>query len=160
MNLFLYPEVPRVNVLRSLSCSQNDPFENSPSNYDFVFQSSLEFPDLGTSFHYCVKLCFSNAQCCQALKRRSRFHSVVTDLSHQSRRALSRDWVASKVAVHEDCGLVNMFLSSKSQRCFGLSHQISRCTFQRDKVEFARLTHSLGQMFRCFSKIQSVLGQV
>ena len=48
---------------------------------------------------------------------------------------------------------LNMFLSSKSQRRFGLSHQISRCTFQRDKVEFVRLAHSLGQMFRCFSKI-------
>ena len=33
---------------------------------------------------------------------------MVTDLSHQSRRALPRDWVASKVAVHEDCDLVNM----------------------------------------------------
>ena len=32
-----------------------------------------------------------------------------TDLSHQSRRALPRDWVASKVAVHEDCDLVNSF---------------------------------------------------
>ena len=58
---------------------------------------------------------------------------MVTYLSHQSRRALPRDWVASKVAVHEDCDLVNMFLSSISQRCFGLSHQIPRCTFQRDK---------------------------
>ena len=58
---------------------------------------------------------------------------MVTDLSHQSRRAIPRDWVASKVAVHEDCDLVNMFLSSISQRCFGLSHQISRCTFQRDR---------------------------
>ena len=85
---------------------------------------------------------------------------MVTDLSHQSRRALPRDWVSSKVAVHEDCNLVNMFLSSISQRCFGLSHQISRCTFQRDKVDFTKLAHSLGQMFRCFSKIQSVLGQV
>ena len=43
---------------------------------------------------------------------------MVTDLRHQSRRALPRDWVASKVAVHEDCDLVNMFLSSISQRCF------------------------------------------
>ena len=87
-----------------------------------------------TSFHHCVKLRFSNAQCCQALKRRSRFHSVVTDLSHQSRRALPRDWVASKVAVHEDCDLVNMFLSSISQRCFVLSHQIPRCTFSGPNV--------------------------
>ena len=34
----------------------------------------------------------------------------------------SRDWIASEVAVHEDCDLVNMFLSSNSQRRFGLSH--------------------------------------
>ena len=66
----------------------------------------------------------------------------------------------SSSRLHEHCDLVNMFLSSISQRCFGLSHQISRCRFQRDKVEFTRLTHSLGQMFRCYSKIQSVLGQV
>ena len=36
---------------------------------------------------------------------------MVPDLSHQSRRALPRDWVASRVAVREDCDLVNMFLS-------------------------------------------------
>ena len=90
--------------------------------------------------------------CCQPLKRRSRFQSVVTNLSHQSRRALPRDCVASKVAVHEDCDLVNMFLSSISQRCFGLSHQISRCTFHRDKVEFTRLTHSLGQNVSLFQQ--------
>ena len=34
---------------------------------------------------------------------------MVSDLSHQSRRALPRDWVASKVAVHEDCDHVNIF---------------------------------------------------
>ena len=113
-----------------------------------------------TSFHHCIKLRFSNAQCCQALKSRSGFHCVVPNLGHQSRRALHRDWVASKVAVHEDCDLVNMFLSSKSQRCFKLSHQISRCTLHWDKAEITRLAHSLGQMFRSFSKIQSVLGQV
>ena len=81
------------------------------------------------------------------------FHSVVTDLSHQSRRVLPRDWVASKVADHEDCDLVNMFLSSIYQRCFGLSQQIPRCTFQRDTVKFTRLPHPLDQMFRCFSQI-------
>ena len=86
--------------------------------------------------------------------------SVVTELSYQSCGALPRDWVASTVAVHEDTDLVNMFLSSKSQDRFGLSHQILRCTFQWNKVEFTRLAHSLGQLFRCFSKIQSVLGQV
>ena len=52
-----------------------------------------------TSFHHCVKLRLSNAHSCQALKSGSRFHSVVTNLSHQSRRTLPRDWVASKVAV-------------------------------------------------------------
>ena len=81
----------------------------------------MEFPDLGTQIswivqldllHHCVKLRFSNAQCCQALKRRSGFHSVVTSLSHQSRRVFPRDWFASKVAVHEDCDLVNTFLSA------------------------------------------------
>ena len=43
--------------------------------------------------------------------------------------------------------LVNMFLSSISQRCFGLSHQTPRCTFQRDKVQFTRLAHSLAKCF-------------
>ena len=38
---------------------------------------------------------------------------MVTNLSHQSRRALPRDWVARKVAVHKNYNLVNMFLSSK-----------------------------------------------
>ena len=63
-------------------------------------------------------------------------------------RALRRDCVPSKVAVHEDCDLVNMFLSSESQRCFGLSHQISRCTFQRDQVEYTRL---LFLQAKCFA---------
>ena len=71
----------------------------------------------------------------------------ISQCGHQSRRALPRDWVASEVAVHEDCDLVNMFLSSKSQRCFGLSHQIPRCTFRRDNVEFTRLAHSLAKCF-------------
>ena len=31
---------------------------------------------------------------------------MITDLNHQSRRALPRDRVASKIAVHEDCDLV------------------------------------------------------
>ena len=58
-----------------------------------------------------------------------------------------------EIAVHQDCDRVNMFLSSKSQRCFGLSHQISRCTFQRDKVEFTRFTQSLDQVLRGFCKV-------
>ena len=64
-----------------------------------------------------------------------------------------------KVAVHKDCDVVNMFLSSTSQRRVGLPHQISRCTFQRDRVEFTRLAHSLGQVFRCFSRTQPVLAK-
>ena len=74
---------------------------------------------------------------------------MVTHLSHQSRGALPRDWVASKVSVDEDCDLVNMFLSPKSQRCFGLSHQIPRCTFQRNKVEFTR--RALILWVKCFA---------
>ena len=73
---------------------------------------------------------------------------------------LEMHWTSTQVAVHEDCDLVNMFLSSKSHRRFGFPNQIPRCTFQRNEVKFMRLAHSLGQMFRCFSKIQSVLGQV
>ena len=169
LDSFLYPEVPRVNVFRSLSCPQSirqrirrrtvTSYSNLRWNSQILVHRSriIQFDLLSplrktsASFH---------AQCCQALKRRSRFHSVVTSLSHQSRRALPGDCVSSKAAVREDCDLVNIFLSSISQRCFGLSHQISRCTFQLDKVEFTKFTHSLGQMFCCFSKIQSVLGQV
>ena len=50
-----------------------------------------------------------------------------------------------------------MFLSSISQRCFGLSHQISRCTFQRDKVEFTRLAHLLAK-FSLFQQDPICLG--
>ena len=74
------------------------------------------------SFYHCEELRFSHAQRCQALKCRSRFHCVIPNLSHQSRSIFSRDCFASEIA-HEDCGLVNVFLSSKSQRRFGLSHQ-------------------------------------
>ena len=84
-----------------------------------------------------MKLRFSNAQGCQALKRRSRFHSVITDLGHQSRRALPRDWVASKVAVHEDCGLVNFDISALLWTFppdIGLHGSTGQC----------RLAHSLG----------------
>ena len=90
-----------------------------------------------TSFHHCAELRFPNAQGCQALKCGPRFHDVITSLSHQSRRTLPRDWVAS-VAVHEDSDLVSMILSSKSQRRFGFHNEISRCAFQWDKVEFTK----------------------
>ena len=143
MDSFLYPEVPRVNVLRSLSCSQSIRQRSRRRTFTLYFDlhrnsQILVHRSQGrsnlTSFHHCVKLRFSDAQCCQALSSWSRFHIVATSLSHQSRRVLPRDWVASKVAVHEDCNLVNMFLSSKSRRCIGLSHLRSRCTFQRDEV--------------------------
>ena len=51
-----------------------------------------------------------------------------------------------------------LFLFSKSQRCFGLSNQISRCTFQWGKVEFTRLAHSLGQMYLLFQQDPICLG--
>ena len=148
-------------MLRSLSCSQSirqrirhrtvAVYFNLQWDSQILVHRSQGQSNL-TSFHHCVKLRFSNTQCCQALERRSRLHSVVTNLRYQSRCAFSRDWVASKVAVHEDCDFVHMFLSSKSQRCLGLSHQIPCLTFQWDKIEFASLARSLGQMFRCFSK--------
>ena len=56
--------------------------------------------------------------------------------------------------------LSTCFCLRKSQRCFGLSHQIPRRTFQRDEIEFTKLAHSPGQTFRCFRKIYSVLGQI
>ena len=104
-------------MFRSLFCSQSirQRIRRRTVTLYFNFQLNSQIlvhrsqPDL-TSFHCCAKLRLSNAQCCQALKRRSRFHSVVTDLSHHSRRVLPRDWVASRVAVHEDCGLVSMLL--------------------------------------------------
>ena len=69
-----------------------------------------------------------------------------------------RDLVTRKVAVHEDYDLVNMFLSSESQRCFGLSHEIPRCMFQRDKVEFTRFNHSPGQNVSLFQQDPICLG--
>ena len=57
---------------------------------------------------------FSHAQSCQALKCGSRFHCVIPNLRHQSRRTSSRDWVAREIAVHEDFDFVSVFLSSES----------------------------------------------
>ena len=130
LDSFLYPEVPRVGVFRSLSCSQSIRQRICRQTVTLHFILHWNSQILVHRFHSASP----TFKAVKALKRRSRFHSAVTDLSHQS-RALPRDWVASKAAVHEDCDLVNMFLSSKSQRCFGLSHQIPRCTFQRDNIE-------------------------
>ena len=143
--------------------------KNSPSNCHFVFQSSLEFPDPGKKISGIIQLDFlSPLRKTPPLQRfmlsSSEASIQISQSGYRSEPPVpscsSSRLVASKVPVHEDCDLVNTFLSSISQRHFGLSHQILRCTFQRDKVEFTRLAHSLGRMFRCFSKIQSVLGQV
>ena len=79
------------------------------------------------------------------------FISIIFEQSYNSEK-----WKASKVPIHEDCDLVSMFLSSKSLRRFRFLHQISRCTFQWDEVEFTWLAHSLGQMFRGFCKIVEI----
>ena len=94
LNSFLYPIVQRLNVFRSLSCLQSirqnirrrtvTLYFNLHSNSQILVDRSQGQSNL-TSFHHCVKLRLSNAQGCQALKRGSRFHSVVTNLSHQSR---------------------------------------------------------------------------
>ena len=44
LNSFLYPEVPCVNVLRSLSCSQSIRQRIRRRNVTFVFQSSFGMP--------------------------------------------------------------------------------------------------------------------
>ena len=49
-------------------------------------------------------------------------------------KCFSRGWIESEIAVHEDNDVINMFLSSKSQCSFGFPNQISRCTFQWNKV--------------------------
>ena len=53
-----------------------------------------------------------------------------------------------------------MFLSSEALCSLGSLHQVSCCTFQRDKVEFTRFAHSLDQMLGSFRLIQHVLGQM
>ena len=78
LDSFLYPEVARVNVLRSLSCSQSIRQRILRRTITLYLNLHLGIPrswytDLRdsplTSIHHCVKLRFSNAQCCQALKR-------------------------------------------------------------------------------------------
>ena len=167
LDSFSYPEIPRVTKCCVRCPAPNDPSKNSPSNSHFLFQCSMEFPDLGTKISGTVQLDLLSPFRKTPPLQRSMLSSSdaliqISECGYRSEPpiALPRDWVASKVAVHEDCDLVNMFPSSKSQRCFGLSHQIPRCTIQRDKVEFTRLAHSLGQMFRSFSQIQLGLGQV
>ena len=48
LDSFLYPEVPRVNVHRSLSCSQSIRQRIHRRTVTLYFKSSLEFPDLCT----------------------------------------------------------------------------------------------------------------
>ena len=124
MDSFLYPEVPRVNVLRSLSCSPIDPSKNSPSNCHFVFQSSLEFPDLGTQISGIVQLdLLSPLRKTPPLQRSmlSSSEALIQISQYGYRSALPiPSWlyrVASKVTAHEDCDLLNMvrYLSG----CFG-----------------------------------------
>ena len=50
-----YQEVPRVNVFRSLSCSQSIR-QRIRRRTVTLFQSSLEFPDLGTQSSRLVQL--------------------------------------------------------------------------------------------------------
>ena len=62
--------------------------------------------------------------------------------------ALPRDWVASKVGVHEDCDLVNMLLSSKSQRCLDFP---TRCRAARFKGTKSHSRGSLILWAKCFA---------
>ena len=163
LNSLLNSKESCIDVFRSWSCSQSTrqricrrPVSltlNLHWNSQFNVCGSQGYSNL-TTMHNCVELSFSNnAQGCQALKSGSSFHSVIASLSHLFRHAFSRDWIAGEIAVHEDSGSINVFLSSKSQCSFGFPNQISRCTFQRNKVEFTRFTRSLDQMLRGFCKV-------
>ena len=123
----------------------------------FVFQPSLEFPDPGLKISGLIQLgLFSPLRKTPPLQR-SRLSSSeawiqIPQCGYQSEPPplshLPRDWVASKVAVHEDCDLVSMFLSSKSQRRFGFHHQKSSCTFQWAK---SKSRGSLILWAKCFA---------
>ena len=80
------------------------------------------------SFNHCVKLRFSIAQCCQALKCRSRFHNVVTDLNHQSRRALPRDGSPAKSLSTKTVTLSTCFCLRSSALLWGVptKHRAAR----------------------------------
>ena len=72
-----------------------------------------------------------------------------------------RDWIASELAVHEECDFVNVFLSSESSCSFGLADKIP-CVLHAsvEILEFSRFACLLGHMFCGFREVESVFCQI
>ena len=156
MNSFLYPQVPRVNVFRSLSCSpsiRQSIRRRSVTLYFNLHWNSqiLEYRSQGdsnlTSFQHCVKLRLSNAQCFEALIQIShcgyRSEPPVPSCS-SSRLGRQQSRCPRRLS---SCQHVSVFDTSAAL-----------WAFPPDVALHVSMGQS--QKFRCFSKIQSVLGQV
>ena len=139
-----------------------DPSKNSITF--FYFQDPCIFRSQGqsnlTPVHHCIEFRFSHAQRCQSLKCGSRFHCLVPNLRHQSRRVFLETGVPSEIAVHEDCDFVNVFLSSESYCRFVFPEKIPCCIHQRNTTKLSCFAHPLGQICCCFRQVLSVLGKV
>ena len=72
-----------------------------------------------------------STQFCTRLNVHNQFRqmSVSFCLCTSGGRALSRDWVATDIAVHQGCDVDNVFFSSKSYCSFVLPDQMPCCTF-------------------------------
>ena len=55
-------------------------------------------------------------------------------MCHQSSRTLPRDWIASEIAVREDCICLNIFLSAEGGASLRFPDNIPRCTLQLNMV--------------------------
>ena len=143
MKSFLYPKV-RVSM-----CFVRCPAPN---------RSVREFPDLGTWISGTIQLDLLSPLRTTPLLQRSMLSSSEASIQISQCGYRSEPPVPSRPSSRpgrqQRCCPRRLRPSQHVSGRLGLPHQISRCTFQRDKVEFAKLTHSLGLMFRCFSKIQ------
>ena len=83
---------------------------------------------------------------------------MIPNLRHQSSCVSLETGSPAKSLSTKTVIFVNVFLSSESQRCFGVSHLIPCCTLQWNKVEFSRFTHPLGHMFLLFLQSLVCLG--
>ena len=102
-----------------------------------------------------MKLRFSHAQRCHALKCGSRFHCLVHNLRLQSRRIFAKTGSPAK-SQSTKTDVVNVFLSSQSYCSSGLPDHIPGCTHQWNKVEFSRVIHSpSGPKVCCFCNVLS-----
>ena len=116
-------------MLRSLSCSQ--PIRSRIGRrtvifcFNLLWNSQILVPrsqrqSNSTSFHHCVKIRFSDAQCCQALKRRYRFQCGYQSelpipscpssrLESPQKRCPRRLWSSQHVSVCDISALLRVF---------------------------------------------------